>query len=428
MRITRRAEKINLNHVVDVSTDAHKDTLCFFFEIQGHEYSDECPNRTTVIEKRLRQYHAIAREQGKQSLRIICEPTGQYQNKLFRTARRLGCLTCYVNAESVAKFRLIETNDMNKTDTKDPRVISSLGKLNKTLRYRLLGEEYLMLRKLHKLYDETDVSLTSLRCRISKLLLELFCDYSFKKDFLYSRSGLSLIKHYGCNPFRIVADGFSVFCRRMKKSVPRIRQQTLERLWDDACSSVLNDLPAGYVAILENRLQEYVDDYHRELERKEEITRQMVEILQRLREKDPNIPPPTPQVISEKNLARLLGETGPLEDFGHWRKLLRYAGMNICMRQSGTHKGKNKLSKKGRPLLRKVVQQIVLPLVRKGYLYGEVYHRKKEEEKRPGTMAMAIVARQFLRKLHGWHRSGKAFDEQRFFTCKSQYVALAKAA
>lgn len=428
MRITRRAEKINLNHVVDVSTDVHKETLCFFFEIAGHEYSDECPNRTNAIEQRLKQYHAIVLEHGMKSLRIICEPTGQYQNKLFRTARRLGFLTCYVNAESVAKFRLIETNDMNKTDTKDPRVISSLGKLNKTLRYRLLDEEYLMLRKLHKLYDETDVSLTSLRCRISKLLLELFCDYSFKKDFLYSRSGLSLIKHYGCNPFRIVADGFSKFCRRMKKSAPRIRTKTLERLWEDACSSVLNELPDGYVSILENRLQEYIADCHRELERKEEITRQMVEILQRLREKDPNVPPPTPHVISEKNLARLLGETGPLQDFSHWRKLLRYAGLNICMRQSGTFKGKNRISKKGRPLLRKVLQQIVLPLVRKGYLYGEVYHRKKEEGNRPGTMVMTIVARQFLRKLHGWYRSGNAFDEQRFFTCESSYIELAVAA
>jgi hypothetical protein len=98
------------------------------------------------------------------------------------------------------------------------------------------------------------------------------------------------------------------------------------------------------------------------------------------------------------------------------------------MRQSGTYKGKNKLSKKGRPLLRKVLHQIVLPLVRRGYLYGDFYHDKKEKEKRPGTMMMAIVARQFLRKLHGWYRSGGEFDEQRFFTCESRYIELEKAA
>ena len=428
MKVTRRAEKINLNNVVDVSVDVHKDILYFFFVIGGHEYSDKCSNRTSAIEKKLRSYLAIALKHMKKSLRIICEPTGLYQNKLFRTARRLMFLTCYVNAESVAKFRIVETNDTNKTDTKDPRVIHTLGKLNKTLRFRLLGEDYLMLRKLNKIYDETDVSITSIRCRISTLLLELFCDYSFKKDFLYSRSGLSLIKHYGCNPHRIVADGFPKFWRTMKKSVPRIRKLTLERLWDDACCSVLNEIPAGYVGILEGRLHDYLEDYCREQGRKEEITRQMVEILNRLREKDPNIPPPTPQVISEKNLARLLGETGPLADFCHWRKLLRYGGLNIRMRQSGTYKGKNKITKKGRRLLRKVVQQIVLPLVRKGYLYGEVYRRKKDDENRPGTMAMTIVARQFLRKMHGWYRSGEAFDEQRFFTSKSQCIAVANAA
>lgn len=428
MKITRRAEKINPNHIVDVSTDVHKETLCFFFAMGGREYSDNCPNRTAPLEKRLRHYHTIAREQGKKSLRIICEPTGQYQNKLMRTARRLGFLTCYVNAESVAKFRQIESNDMNKTDTKDPRVISSLGKLNKTIRYRLLNEEYLMLRKLHKIYDETDVSLTSVRCRINKLLLELFCDYSRKNDFLYSRSGQALLQHYGCSPWRIVADGFHSFCRIMHKTVPRIRKKTLERLWEDACSSVLNELPSGYVTILENKLLEYMEDYHRELQRKQDVARQMEEILHRLREKDPNIPPPTPQVISEKNLARLLAETGPVHDFSHWRKLVRYGGMNIRMRESGKYRGKNKLSKKGRPLLRKVLMQIMLPLVRKGHLYGEIYHRKKEQENRPGTMAMAIVARQFLRKFYGWYRSGREFDRERFFTCESRYVQLAQAA
>ena len=41
MRITRRAEKINLNQVVDVSVDVHKDILNFFFVIDGKEYTDE---------------------------------------------------------------------------------------------------------------------------------------------------------------------------------------------------------------------------------------------------------------------------------------------------------------------------------------------------------------------------------------------------
>ncbi|MDD5760019.1 MAG: transposase, partial [Desulfobulbaceae bacterium] len=118
MKITRTAQKINLNNVVDVSVDVHKDTLCFFFEIDGKEFSDTCRNRTAIIEKKLLDYLKIAVDHDRTSLRIICEPTGQYQNSMLRTARRLGLLTCYVNAEAVSKFRIVETNDNNKTDRK----------------------------------------------------------------------------------------------------------------------------------------------------------------------------------------------------------------------------------------------------------------------------------------------------------------------
>jgi len=82
-----------------------------------------------------------------------------------------------------------------------------------------------------------------------------------------------------------------------------------------------------------------LQDCLEQVQRKEKIVEDMAEILDRLREKDPNIPPPTPGVISAKNMARLLGETGPLGDFISWRKLMRYLGLNIRMRQSGRYQG-----------------------------------------------------------------------------------------
>lgn len=423
MKIACVAQKINLNQVLDISVDVHKDTLNIFFECEGKEYTDECSNRTSTIEKRLRQYHQIALENGRKNLRIICEPTGQYQNKLLRTARRLGFLTCYVNTESVAKFRVIETNDAGKTDVKDPRVIQSLGQMGKTIRHRILNEDYLLLRKLGTMYDDEDVTVVSLRCKLSCVLMELFVDYSFKQDFLYDVSGRALVKEYGCNPYRIIQNGFERFSKAMRKAAPRIRLDSIRRLWNDAESSVRNELPASYIQTLEGQFCQLFEDFLRHEERKKIIEEKMVAILARLREEDPNIPPPTKGVISAKNLARLLGETGPLSDFVNWRKIMRYGGLNICMRQSGKYQGVNKISKKGRSLLRKILSQIVLPLVKRGNLYGEFYHKKRE--KMPGKKAMTVVMRQFLKKFFGWYKSGGAFNKERFFTCESQYAKAA---
>lgn len=168
-------------------------------------------------------------------------------------------------------------------------------------------------------------------------------------------------------------------------------------------------------------LQQLINDWLQQSKRKDKTVAEMVEILNRLRDKDPNIPLATKGVISDKNMARLLGETGPLGDFANWRMLMRYGGLNIRMRQSGRYQGQDRITKRGRPLLRKVLYLIVVPLVRKNWLYGPYYHRKKEIEKMPGNKAMTCVARHFLKKFYGWYKSGAAFSQQRFFSCETQY-------
>jgi transposase len=184
---------------------------------------------------------------------------------------------------------------------------------------------------------------------------------------------------------------------------------------------VLNEQPQEYIALQEQHLGQLIDDWMRQIQRKEEIIGKMVAILAQLREEDPHIPPPTSGVISEKNIARLLGETGPLGDFESWRMLMRYGGLNIRMRQSGKYQGQNKITKRGRRLMRKILQNIALPLVRRHCLYGEYYYHKKEIQKMPGNKAMTTVARHFLKKFFGWYKSAQAFDPQRFFACETQY-------
>ena len=126
------------------------------------------------------------------------------------------------------------------------------------------------------------------------------------------------------------------------------------------------------------------------------------------------------------NLARLVGQTGPLADFATKRQLLRYAGMNLRERESGTYKGQTRLSKKGRPLLRKVLGQAVFPVLRGDRLLGEAYAERRERmvEQKARVAAM----RKLLVMVWGAHRSaaaGVAFDPARVHVCQSQYAVAA---
>ena len=413
MKSTKMTPMVQLDELLDICVDVSKSKLNVYFEVGDRAFDDEWPNTTRQIEKKLLAYRRLASEHGLTGLRVICEPSGGYQDKLLHTARRLGHLTAYVNGEAVAKFRVVETNDNGKTDLKDPHIMNTLARLNKTLRHRDLPEEYLLLRKCGVLYDRADRATVAVRGRLHRALMELFCDYSFKRNFLYSTSGRALMDKYGCNPYRIVRAGRTRFERAMRRRAPRIRQGSLERLWDDATASVRHQVTRDYADLLEIQVRQLWEEFVLHEHRKATLEKRLISLLRRLRKNDPHLPAPTPGVISAKSLARLIGETGPLGDFTSWRMLLRYAGLNIQMRQSGQYKGQYKISKKGRPLLRKILGQIVLHLVRRNGLYGEYYHRKRLSM--PGQKAMTVVMRHFLRKLHGWYRSGQAFDAERYF-------------
>jgi transposase len=300
-------------------------------------------------------------------------------------------------------------------------VIHTLASIGKTLTYRRYDEPYSLLREWHGLYEQADVATVRSKCLLASQLKSLFPDYSFKKDFLYSKSGHALVEHYGCNPYRIVRAGKTRFAKVMRKRAPGIRLLTVEMLYSQAESSIRNQVSSRMHEIMEYRLQQAWEDYLLHEDRKQEARRQMESIYDEARQYDSKLPIAEKGVITTFHLARIVAETGPVSDFSSLRKMIRYAGLNLREKQSGTYRGKTKLSKKGRSSLRKVLSQIVLPLVKRGALFGSYYHGKKERDGMPGTKAMTAVMRKFLKLFYGWYQSGGAFDRTRVFACESQH-------
>ena len=420
MKTTTLTAQTKINPMAILSFDVSKDRLNLAASIAGRVTDHEFPNRTLDIEDQLKAWKRRAMMAGLDQMLVVCEPTGCYHQTLIQTAHRLGLETAWVSGESVFKMRVIETNDSGKTDLKDPHVIDTLASMGKTLICRHYEEPYTLLREWHGLYEQADVGVVRAKCLLASQIKALFPDYDFQKDFLYGNSGRALIKHYGGNPYRIVRSGKLRFARVMRKRAPRIRQKTIEELYRQAESSVRNQRSPRLVEIMERRLLQSWEDYLHYEGRKQEAREQMEALYLEARRFDPQLPAEEVGVITTFHLARILAETGPISDFATLRKFMRYAGLNIREKQSGKYKGKNKLSKKGRSLLRKALSQIVLPLVKKEGLFGPYYHRKKQQGM-AGTKAMTAVMRKFLKLFYGWYKSGGAFDRKRVFACESQH-------
>ena len=404
-------------NILNVAVDVSKSSLSYYAELEGTDvkecWEDSLRNRSEDIIAELAELSREARKRGYEGLRVICESTGVYHRRLLRTAREQGCLTALISGEATYKSQVIQSNDYNKTDKKDPKTILLVYRLGKRLVDRRLSGGWLVLRQLNLNYERVERELTQIKNRLHTALYDLFCDLSFKNQWIFnSVTAKDLARHYGFNPYRIVEEGRAKLHRRLKRDF--LRKSTMDRIWENAIQSARMQQDSQVISWMEEEVKDLYTHLTYLQNNQHTIRYRMVEELERLHSKGELKLPPHAAPIGPFMLARVLAETGPLSDFKNIQKLWRYAGYNLRQKQSGVMQGTNRLSKKGRSRLRRCAMQACIKLVVRGQLFGDYYHEKKAQGM-AGNKALVAVARRLLKLLHGIEKSGGQYDVQRVF-------------
>jgi len=430
LKIDQTTQTVNASDLLLCCFDVSKASLSLYAEYQSEpdagsraaRIEEEISKQTGAIEQLLTRLTGLAEEADLEGFLVLADTSG-YERKLSQTARRLGHKTGLISPEHVAKLKTVESADTGKTDHKDPRVMHLVARLGKTQTDRHLTERYRRLRQLTRYYDEDEETITAARQRIQAVISDLFPDYDKSAAFTFNSTGTALMDAYAFDPYHIVKAGYSRFKNTIKRRV-NARFSTLEHLFERAEESARYHKTEDETQLLVERLKALWADFKRLTARRAAL-RARIEAIGCELVADGALPELSHlKGITHFNITRLASQTGPLTDFRSGRALLRYAGLNLRERQSGTYRGQTRLSKKGRPLLRKILGQTIFPILRKAMLYGPYYHRKLQEGM-VSAKAKVAVMRKFLRMLHRLARSGEAFDPERFRQCESQYAKAA---
>jgi len=110
--------------------------------------------------------------------------------------------------------------------------------------------------------------------------------------------------------------------------------------------------------------------------------------------------------------AAFLGEVGDISRFSNWKQVRSLAGLNLVENSSGKHKGKTKVSKRGRPYLRHML-----------YLAGECgcrcnpemhkfyrYLRDRKNNPLNGNQALVATGLKIMRILFHLAKTGESYD------------------
>ena len=105
----------------------------------------------------------------------------------------------------------------------------------------------------------------------------------------------------------------------------------------------------------------------------------------------------------------LVGELGHPSSFDHPRQILKLAGLNGVTAESGLSSGVLRLSKRGRPMLRRHLYLLAGRWCQSRGLYRSEYLRLRAAG-RSGTESCVILARRLVPVLFAVLRDRKPFD------------------
>ncbi len=298
------------------------------------------------------------------------ESTGPYMEPLVQFLKNSKSVRLVqVNPMHTKRLKELTGNSPLKTDRKDPKVIADIIELGHALTVVIPEGPAADLRRLTQGRERTIASRTRLFNQLQSLLVISFPEFLQVMTDVKSASAQHLLRHYPTAE-EIVALGEAALATLLRKvSRGKLKKDRARALFEAASESV--GVQEGRSSmLLEIRLMlETIASYDRFIDG---VEAEMVRHLEQI--------PYSRVILSLKGIgpvtaAGLIGEVGDFTKFSTIGEVMKLAGLDLYEVSSGKHRGKLRISKRGRPLMRKLLYFAALSAVRKGGVLHEWYQR-----------------------------------------------------
>ena len=320
-----------------------------------------------------------------QQIIVGCEPTGHYWFNLARYLEENNIKLALVNPYHVKQIKELDDNSPKKTDLKDPKTIAKLV-VDGRYSYPYLPEGiYADLREAVSSRERIVKELNAITNRIKRWLKIYFPEYLVVYKNFSAESGLTVLETVPL-PQDIVQlgpEGVNLLWRDKKlRAVGMKRALTLV---EAAHNSI--GLPGGNCARME--IQLLLEDFRTKQSQLEMIT----EVL----EEETLSVPYADKLLAIKGVglitvAGFLAEVGDVRRFDSPKQIQKLAGLEVKENSSGKHRGRSSISKRGRKRLRKILFQVMLPMIQNNAEFGEIYQYFTTRQKNPLKGKQAIIA------------------------------------
>lgn len=332
---------------------------------------------------------------------VACEPTGYRWKPVLELCRDRGVGMVCVQPLVVHRSREAEDLTRDRSDFKDATIIGRLAaELRCYLPYAPEGE-WARLRHLGARRHELVVRATAARQALMQLLAvcwpTVLGTASNPMRSLTWRACLTV----ACNPDQIARMRWRDYERKVRRALAdwdtdRLILRIAREVW--ASTRQPGGIPAERAAAAE-RAAFALADWHRALRQLDDVEARMIAALDTLGLTDIATSIPG---LSAVGAAAILGETGDPDRYDSGRAWVKHAGLAPRDNESGTYRGRSKVSGRGRPLLRTATWRAVWGALRHNPVYAARFAHLTTRDHNPltGGQARTAIGGALLRQLH----------------------------
>jgi transposase len=378
--------------VLIATVDGGKDKHYGYYRCSNGAEGESLPfwNNGRGFQEFWERISTAARTHGLEEIIVGFESTGPYMEPLVQFLRNKKCVRLVqVNPMHTKRLKELSGNSPLKTDRKDPKVIADIIELGHALTVVIPEGPAAELRRLTQGRERTIASRTRLFNQLQSLLVISFPEFLQVMKDVKTASAQHLLRHYPTAQ-EIVALGEPALAALLRKvSRGKLKPDRARALFE-AAGETMGVREGRSSMLLEIRLMlDTIATYDRFIDG---VEAEMVRHLEQI--------PYSRVILSLKGIgpvtaAGLIGEIGDFTKFGTISEMMKLAGLDLYEVSSGKHRGKLRISKRGRPLIRKLLYLAALSTIRKGGVMHKWYQRALGRGMMK-TKALVAVSRKLL--------------------------------
>ena len=353
-------------------------------------------NDRSGFERLVGHAEAALSTSGAREVHFALEATGHYGHALQHYLLAAGWRVVGVNPAHTKKIKEVLDGSPEKSDTKDAILIADLAAQGRCRPVSALTGAYAELRRLGKLREQLSTERTRYLNRYTGLVDLVFPEL------------VGLVHKVTCPTIRNLFMEFptaSAIARRQFRRIRRLLKKWSIGHFDEARCRQIHEAAKHSVGVrqaleaisLQMRLTllslRTVESHLVEVEAAQSTALDEIPYASHLL---------TIPEISTVTLATVLGETGDLVQYRSAESLIKLAGLNLYSVSSGTFHGRTRISKRGRPLLRRIIFLAALRLSKEGRPLAEFHDRLADRLAKP-QVAVAC-SRKLLRLMYAMVR------------------------